>query len=281
MRPQTLAHVSDLHFGLSEENDLAAEALCRGLLLARVDHVAVTGDITHRGRRDEMTAFQRAFAPFIETHRLTAVPGNHDRMGDNAGVHLMEGRSVDVSVAEGLFLVQVDSTAPHNRSAIAAHGVLTPWVVEEVERAVRHAPEDTIVAVLLHHHVLPLPEESWAERVSSLFGWPYAAELESGSALLQSIRGRCDLVLHGHRHVPRASRIWAREDRPLDIYNAGSSTELGRVRVFSHQSGTLLRRPQWLMAFENGAAAMAEEEAAPLRRRPVPRTGDVRLRAAG
>jgi hypothetical protein len=36
--------------------------------------------------------------------------------------------------------------------------------------------------------------------------------------------------------------------RPLRIFNAGSSTELGRVRVFSHARGRLLCDPSWISA---------------------------------
>jgi metallophosphoesterase superfamily enzyme len=45
--------------------------------------VLVTGDVTHRGRLREWAAFEKAFEPLIESGRLTAVPGNHDRLGDD------------------------------------------------------------------------------------------------------------------------------------------------------------------------------------------------------
>jgi hypothetical protein len=36
------------------------------------------------------------------------------------------------------------------------------------------------------------------------------------------------------------------EPRPLAIFNAGSSTELGRVRIFCHDEGQMLSEPGWL-----------------------------------
>lgn len=61
MRTHTLAHLSDLHFGLSPGVERMAAALCQTLLAARVDHVVVSGDVTHRGRRDELERFEQDF----------------------------------------------------------------------------------------------------------------------------------------------------------------------------------------------------------------------------
>jgi len=98
----------------------------------------------------------------------------------------------------------------------------------------------------LHHHVLPLPPDHAAERLVSWLGWPYAEELERGRNLLVELRGRCDLVLHGHRHAPQGATLYRDSGRPLSIFNAGSSTELGRVRAFSHRAGMLAAAPAWL-----------------------------------
>jgi hypothetical protein len=99
---------------------------------------------------------------------------------------------------------------------------------------------------MLHHHLIPQPEETFPERLSARLGWPWAAELRHGLALLERVRGRCDLVLHGHRHVPRGMTLFAGDARPLGLYNAGCSTRLGRFRVFTHAEGRLLRRPIWV-----------------------------------
>ena len=71
------------------------------------------------------------------------------------------------------------------------------------------------------------------ERLSSWLGFIFTAELPRGRDLLARVRGRCDLVLHGHRHVPRGARLFG-PPRPMHVFNAGSSTELARVRVFAH-----------------------------------------------
>ncbi len=100
---------------------------------------------------------------------------------------------------------------------------------------------------MLHHHPLPLPEDHAVERLSSWMGWRFTTELDRGRELLDRIRGRCDLVLHGHRHTPCERRPFA-DARALRVFNAGSSTELGRACIFTHVAGALLTEPTWLDA---------------------------------
>ena len=186
-----------------------------------------------------MSLFLDVFAPLFRQGRLTVVPGNHDRIGDDAGRALMKGRRVAVEEHPGLYLVLVDSTAEHNRSYWACHGELTRRMLDEVDAALDAAPERSLVAVLMHHHLVALPVESWLERMSERLRLPYSGELQLGRELLERVQGRCDLVLHGHRHVPREIHLFTDTRRPLALYNAGSSTELGRLRVFTHEGGQM------------------------------------------
>ena len=257
-----LAHVSDLHFGRSLDNDERATCISRALHESRVDHVVVTGDLTHRGRRRELERFHQAFAPLREAGRLTIIPGNHDRLGDDVGEDIMPGERVQVTATPSLYLVRINSTGPHNRSWIAGHGLLQPEDIDQAEAAVARAPEDRLVVLLLHHHLLPLPEEHAVERLSSFIGLRFTSELLRGRELLQRIQGRCDLVLHGHRHVPCELRPFD-GPRPLRVFNAGSSTELGRACIFTHAGGRLVTEPIWL-----DALATRPEES-PWRGRPA------------
>ncbi|MBN1210714.1 MAG: metallophosphoesterase [Myxococcaceae bacterium] len=242
---QKLAHLSDLHLDLSPSSDAEARALVEALLAERVDHVVVTGDLTHQGGRAEFRRFRELFAPLLDTERLTFIPGNHDRPGDDVVGQWMKGRKVCTVEREGLYLVCVDSTGPHNRSYFASHGELSPAVLDAVDTAVCAAPREALTVILLHHHVLPLPEESLPERLATRLGWPHAAELALGTELVSRVQGRCDLILHGHRHVPREFDLGGDERRALRVYNSGSSTELGRFRVFHHAGGRLLAPPVW------------------------------------
>lgn len=241
MKTLSLAHLSDLHVGRSPETDARAARVLQWATQARLDHVVVTGDVTHRGRLGELERFFSYAAALDASGRLTVLPGNHDRMGDNAAGLLMEGERVRATTRPGLYLISVDSSAAHNRYGLASHGLIDFEVIGEVNAALALRPADHLCVLALHHHVTPLPEESWAESFATRVGWPYAEELKLGRELLQAVAGRCDLVLHGHRHVPRETLV----DRTR-VFNAGSSSELCAVRVFRHRLGILDGEPRWV-----------------------------------
>ncbi len=240
---EILAHISDLHLGRDAAGEAAAEALCAELVAAEVGVVVATGDLTHRGRLAELRRFERIFAPLAE--RLVVVPGNHDRLGDDLRAAIMPGPRVQAVARGGLWLISVDSTAPHNRSLIASHGAIEADDLAALDEALGAAPSGSLVAVALHHHLLPLPEEHVGERLAALLGWPHAAEVAGGPELVQALRGRCDLVLHGHRHRAAELTLDAGAPRPLRVLNAGSTPELGRARLLAHEAGRLLAQA-WL-----------------------------------
>jgi 3',5'-cyclic-AMP phosphodiesterase len=237
---RSIAHISDLHFGRDRRTDAAGRRLCAALVEASVDAVLVTGDVTHRGRWSELRAFEDAFEPLLSRGALVVVPGNHDRAGDDAGASLMIGARVGVTTLPGLHVVRVDSTAPHNRSLLSPHGRLGPSDLTDLDAALADATAGSLAVVMLHHHVLPLPPDDLAERLSGWLGWPQAAELPEGPELLAIARRRCDLVLHGHRHVPSVITPWPADARALTIVNAGCSPDLGRARLYRHDGAALL-----------------------------------------
>jgi len=246
--------------GRDRRTSAAVHRLCAALVAAEVQAVAVTGDLTHRGRADELRAFEDAFAPLLEAGRVVVVPGNHDRAGDDVGAGLMVGARVGVADLPGVHLVRLDSTAPHNRSLVAAHGALSLRDLRDLDAALDDAPPGSLSVVMLHHHVLPLPPEDLAETLSGWLGWPNAAELTAGADLLAHARGRCDLVLHGHRHVPALAVPFAGDARPLAVVNAGCSPDLGRARLFLHEGGRLVRTA-WIDAEEPARAGGIDRSA--------------------
>lgn len=251
---RTLAHLSDLHIGRSDSTDRRAVSLCRALVERQVDHVVVTGDVTHRGRQGELRRFREIFAPLSQQGRLTVVPGNHDWLGDDVSPALRAPQRVSAQRLPGLYLVSFDSTGPHNRSFIAGHGQMSADDVVAIEQTFTAAPAGCLRALLLHHHLLPLPHDNSIERVFSWLGWTSAAELPLGATLVRRLRGMCDVVLHGHRHDPAMTTVSGQGAPPLAIFNAGSSTELGHVRLFAHQQGRLVGPPVWV----KGEAGVAD-----------------------
>ena len=243
-RTRSVAHLSDLHFGLTG-TVARTRRIVESIRHAGIDHVVVTGDVTHRGRLEEYGEFLETFSPLLLEGRVTLVPGNHDRWGDDLASTMTGGERVRVRCTDGFYFVLVDSSAPHNRLPWASHGMITPSDLTAIDGALDLAPRGTLVVIMMHHHPYPLPEESALERISSLVGLPYALELEQGRALLDVATGRCDLVLHGHRHVPRALRLGGHR-RPLRLLNAGSSTELCAYRVLEAEQGRLADASRWI-----------------------------------
>lgn len=240
-----IAHISDLHIGRDLATDRAAASLAAAVEDAGAAAVVLTGDVTHKGRHVEHDRFRQLFRRVIDQHRLVVVPGNHDRLGEDAGARLMPGGRVAVASRPGLHVIRLDSTGPHNRRLLSAHGLLTEADLGAVDSALGAAPEGTFTVLALHHHPLPLPPDALSERLSNLLGWPNAAELPLGSELVSRVLGRCDLVLHGHRHVPSELVVGEESERPLRVLNAGSTTELGRFRVLSARAGRV-RAEEWI-----------------------------------
>jgi 3',5'-cyclic-AMP phosphodiesterase len=252
---KTLAHVSDLHFGLASRFEAAAAALVQMLIDHAVDHVVVSGDLTHRGRWQELERFWACLSPLREATELSVVPGNHDRLGDDVAGSIMNDHRVLASRHDGLRVVRLDSTGPHNaRHAFQSHGLVHDEDLRELDLALRDPHPGELVVVTMHHHPLPLPEESSLERLSAWLRLPFTTELAMGRELLACLRGRCDLLLHGHRHVPGERELFGDDDRPLQVVNAGSSAEMRRVRVFEHHDGRLLGPARWLCAPERPSA---------------------------
>jgi 3',5'-cyclic AMP phosphodiesterase CpdA len=242
----TLAHLSDLHLGKSAKHRTAALALCDALLGNGVDHAIVTGDITEHGLISEFDQFKDIFAEFLDEGRISLVPGNHDRLNDEAANGMMRDR-IELMRLPGFSLISVDTTGPHNRWRYAGHGKLDDRLIQEILSLAKEAAATDFVAVAMHHHLLPLPEDLWLEWFSEILRLPFAAELKRGRDLLDRLQGHCDLVLHGHRHASTENRF-SKDGRELTLYNAGSSTKLGQFRIFDIQNGRLVGLPVWIQA---------------------------------
>lgn len=246
-RPSTLLHLSDLHFGRDPGSEDTSAAFVDAARSAGIDHVIVTGDITHRGKEAELRRFEAAFDPLRVAGTLSITPGNHDRLGDDVAATMMADTRVHAEDRDGLWLVRVDSTGPHNRrSLLAGHGQIDDADLAAIDDALAAAPSDRVVVVAMHHHPVPLPTETMPERLCTMLGLPFAAELVRGRQLLRCLAGRCDLLLHGHRHVPRRLDLRGDGRRPLRLFNAGTSSGMGRARLFSIEGGRLLGPPSWL-----------------------------------
>jgi 3',5'-cyclic-AMP phosphodiesterase len=240
---QTFAHLSDLHLGAGPAVAHASRRLCSALRAVGVQRVIVTGDVTHRGLHSELQTFHSIFASLLEEGRMMIVPGNHDRLGDDVAGSLMSGPRVQSEEHGGLFVVRYDSTGPHNRRWFDSHGQMEEADMDAICAALDRAPRGALRLLLLHHHLLPLPDDHVMERVVTRLGWPNAAELARGREMVSRLQGRCDLALHGHRHRPAEIQIGS-----LRLFNGGCSTGLQACRIFAAARGALVHAPHWLDA---------------------------------
>ena len=221
-RPFRLAHISDLHVGEDSAHDFAAASLADALVHADVDCIALTGDVTNTGALHELQLFWQLFGPLRQ--KLFVVPGNHDRGTDNAGLSFMVNAAAAADVGP-LRLICLDSTQPGNEVMVFAWGGLEHAQVEFAATAAR-AP--LLPVVLLHHHVLPAEAgEDVLAALSDAAKLPFLRQADNGRLLLARLPGRA-LVLHGHRHMPTEKQL----PNGVRVYNAGSTTELGRFRLF-------------------------------------------------
>jgi 3',5'-cyclic AMP phosphodiesterase CpdA len=183
-------HVSDLHFG-TKEDPAVEHALATLLERVRPDLVIASGDLTHRGRRDQHEVahgFLTRLGPPVH-----AIPGNHDipytfpaRIRTPwAEFERLWGTTEPVFKTEGLLVVGVNSVRPwrHQSGAVRA-GTLTR-VAEELRRAEQGA----FRIVVLHHQLLGAPWRSRKKPVKDRSG-VLGALVDAGA----------DLVLGGHIH---------------------------------------------------------------------------------
>jgi len=255
---QTFAHISDLHLGAGRRTAHACHRLCSALLAVRVQRVIVTGDVTHRGRRSELDLFYAAFAPLFEEGRMIVVPGNHDRLGDDVAGALMGAGRVRAEEHGGLFVVRFDSTGPHNRRCFDSHGLMDEGDMNAICDAQDRAPKGMLRLLTFHHHLLPLPDDDLFERIVTRLGLPNASELARGKDLVERLQGRCDLVLHGHRHRPAEITVGS-----VRVFNGGCSSGLQACRIFAAAGGELVHGPRWLDARPSSFGTSAEGGLAP------------------
>ncbi len=153
--------------------------------------VIATGDLTHRGRRDQ---HERA-ARFLRALRLplVVIPGNHDipytfpaRFTNtwDEFVRLWE-TTEPVYHANGVYVVGLNSVRAWRHQS----GGLRSTQVERACRALNQAPAGSIRIVALHHHLLGAPWRTSKKPVA-----------RRNNVLAALVDGGAELILAGHIH---------------------------------------------------------------------------------
>jgi len=185
-----ILHVSDLHFG-AHGDPVSDEAL--DALVARIDPglVIASGDLTHRGRRDQ---HERAAAFLRGLERpVVAVPGNHDipytfpaRFTSPWAEFERQWQTTEpVHTADGAHVVGLNSVRPWRHQS----GGVSDAQLERVTRHLADAPAGALRVVVLHHQLIGAP---WRSRKK-----PVARRNHVLGLLVD--RG-AELILGGHIH---------------------------------------------------------------------------------
>jgi len=185
-----LLHVSDLHTGTRGEQEVE-EALARLVERVQPQLVVASGDLSHRGRREQLAraaAFLRGLGPPV-----VAVPGNHDLPYTPARVvrpwALFEEvweTTEPVAALPELHVVGLNSARPFRQQG----GALSRAQLERAAARLGQAAPGALRVAVLHHHLVGAPWRAAHKRPVARRNGVLHALVDAGA----------DLILAGHIH---------------------------------------------------------------------------------
>jgi len=190
-----LLHVSDLHSGTHEERDVE-QALARLVERTGPQLVVASGDLAHRGRRDELERAARLLRTLGPP--VLAVPGNHD-LPYTLSRFLRPWREFNgvwettepTAALPGLHVVGLNSARPFRHQG----GALSNAQLAGAEKRLAAAEPGALRVAVLHHHLLGAPWRAANKRPVSHRNRVLRALVEAGA----------DLILAGHIHQAAVS----------------------------------------------------------------------------
>lgn len=195
---RTIVHLSDLHFGRTD--DALLTPLASVIAKLAPDLIAVSGDLTQRARTAEFQA-ARAFLDRLPKPQII-VPGNHD-----VPLHNVFSRFIG-PLAKYRRLVTDDLAPFYADDEIAVLGINTARSLTFKRgrinsKQIDHAKErlctldPKIAKVIVTHHPFDLPDGRAANE-----------RLGRASLAMEMLWAcRCDLLLAGHLHVGDAGSV--------------------------------------------------------------------------
>jgi 3',5'-cyclic AMP phosphodiesterase CpdA len=216
---KTLVHLSDLHFGRTDPELVAA--LAGSVAEARPDLVAVSGDLTQRARAWQFKE-ARAFLDGLPKVPHVVVPGNHD-------VPLWNVFKRFLAPLDNFRRYVTDDLSPvHEDEEIVVLGVntarsLTTKYGRINERQIAHMRErfcayaDGVTKIVVTHHPFDVPAGADEREIVGRARMAMEAFAACGA----------DLLLAGHMHVSHAGRTAERyriEGHSALFVQAGTAT---------------------------------------------------------
>lgn len=190
-----LLHVSDLHTGTHEEPEVQ-QALARLVERTEPQLVVASGDLAHRGRREQLeraAAVLRSLGPPV-----LAVPGNHDLpytptrfVRPWATFEQVWETTEPTATLPGLHVVGLNSARPFRQQG----GALSAAQLSDARERLAGAEAGALRVVVLHHHLLGAPWRAARKRPVSRRNHVLRTLVEAGA----------DLILAGHIHQTAVS----------------------------------------------------------------------------
>jgi 3',5'-cyclic AMP phosphodiesterase CpdA len=190
-----LLHVSDLHVGThgAPEDDAALARLVDRL---EPQLIVASGDLAHRGRREELERAARLLRSLGPP--VLAVPGNHDLpylpsrfTSPWAEFERVWETTEPTASAPGLHVVGLNSARPFRHQG----GALSRAQLDRAAEHLAAAEPGALRVVVLHHHLIGAPWRTARKRPVSRRNHVLRTLVEAGA----------DLVLAGHIHQAAAS----------------------------------------------------------------------------
>jgi 3',5'-cyclic AMP phosphodiesterase CpdA len=184
-----ILHVSDLHTG-TREDPAVERALAALVERTRPELLLASGDLTHRGRREQHERAARFLRGFGIP--VLAVPGNHDIPYTPARFtrpyrefERFWQTTEPVHAAEAVHVVGLNSVRPWRQQSGRVREEQLRWA----ERRLAEAQEGALRIAMLHHHLIAAP---WRSRKR-----PVARR---NRVLRRLIEAGAELIVAGHVH---------------------------------------------------------------------------------
>jgi 3',5'-cyclic AMP phosphodiesterase CpdA len=223
-----ILHVSDLHTGTREDREVE-DALRELLARVEAELIVASGDLTHRGLRDQHERAHRFLTSFGLP--VLTVPGNHDmpytfprRFTDTYGEFTRLWGEVEQTYSSpAVHVIGLNSSRRFRQQGGALHGAQ----LEAATRRLREAPDGAYRVVVLHHHMIGAPWRAARKRPVS----------RRNHVLRTLVAAGADLILAGHIHQAALSERHEFEVVEGDVHASVVSIAPGLGQPRPHRLG--------------------------------------------
>lgn len=198
-----IAHISDLHISDDAFDEAVFMQAVTEINNLQPDMIILSGDVTNNGYYRQYQQAIKYLDMFDAP--LFAVPGNHDarNLGHQSFEELIGESSWKLTKEDDFMVIGLDSSSPDEDRGHVGNPQRM-WMEHQLDQCVIN---DLSSIIVLHHHVIPIPNTGRERNVLS----------DAGDLLKTLTTHEVDLILCGHKHVPNVWRI-----NDTIVVNAGS-----------------------------------------------------------